>query len=62
MIMQTYTSNEIIPDSIEIHCEIHGTTIMRQTGMKLFCTTIDQNLNLISILTIYIKILQGKLI
>ncbi len=58
MIMQKYTSKEIIPDSIEIH----GTIIMRQTEVKLLDITIDQKLNLISILTIYVKMLQGKLI
>ncbi len=58
MTMQKYTSKEIIPDSIEMH----GTTIMKQTDMKLLGTTIDQKLNLISILTIYVKMLQGKLI
>ncbi len=58
MIMQEYTSKVIIPDSIEIH----STTIMRQAEMKLLGITIDQKLNLISILTIYVKVLQGKLI
>ncbi len=38
MIMQKYTSEEIIPDAIEIH----ATTIMRQTEVKLLCITIDQ--------------------
>ncbi len=36
--MKKYTSKEIIPDSIEID----GTTIMRQTEVKLFCTTTQQ--------------------
>ncbi len=40
MIMQKYTSKEIIPDSIEIY----GTTIMRQTEVKLLGITIDQKL------------------
>ncbi len=40
IIMQKYTSKEIIPDSIEIHC----TTIMRQPKVKLLCITIDQKL------------------
>ncbi len=40
MIMQKYTSKQIIPDSIEIH----GTTIMRQTEVKLLSLTIDQKL------------------
>ncbi len=38
MIMQKYISKEKIPDSIEIH----GTTIMRQTEVKLLGITIDQ--------------------
>ncbi len=38
MIMQKYTSKEIILDSIEIH----DTTIMRQTEVKLLGITIDQ--------------------
>ncbi len=40
VIMQKYTSKEIIPNSIEIH----GTTIMRQTEVKLLGITIDQKL------------------
>ncbi len=40
MIMKKYTSKEIISDSIEIH----GTTIMRQTDVKLLGITIDQKL------------------
>ncbi len=40
MLMQKYTSKEIIPDSIEIH----GTTIMRQTEVKLLGIIIDQKL------------------
>ncbi len=40
MITQKYTSKELIPDSIEIH----GTTIMRQTEVKLLSITIDQKL------------------
>ncbi len=40
MIMQKYTSKEIILYSIEIH----GTTIMRQTEVKLLGITIDQKL------------------
>ncbi len=40
MIMQKYTSKGIIPDSIEIY----GTTIMRQTEVKLLDITIDQKL------------------
>ncbi len=43
MIMQKYTSKEIIPDSIEIH----GTTIMRQTEVKLLSITIDQKLKFV---------------
>ncbi len=35
MLMQKYTSKEIIHDSIEIH----GTTIMRQPEVKLLCMT-----------------------
>ncbi len=38
--MQKYTIKDIIPDSIEIH----GSTIMRQTGVKLLGITIDQKL------------------
>ncbi len=38
MIMQKYTSKEIIPDSIEIH----GTTIMRQTEVKILGMRIDE--------------------
>ncbi len=40
IIMQNYTSKETIPDSIEIH----GTTIIRQTEVKLLGITIDQKL------------------
>ncbi len=40
MIMQKYTDKEIIPDSIEIN----GTTIMRQTEVKLLDITINQKL------------------
>ncbi len=40
MIMQKCTSKEIIPGSIEIH----GTTIMRLTEVKLLSITIDQKL------------------
>ncbi len=40
MIKQKYISKEIIPDLIEIH----GTTIMRQTEVKLLGITIDQKL------------------
>ncbi len=58
MIMQKYTSQEII----SVLITKHGTTIMRPTEVKLLGITIDQNLNLTSILTIYVKILQGKLI
>ncbi len=38
MIMQKYTSKGIIPDSIEVH----GTTIMSQTEVKILGITIDQ--------------------
>ncbi len=38
--MKRHTSHEIIPGSIEMH----GTTIMRQTEVKLLGITIDQKL------------------
>ncbi len=40
MLMKKYTSKEIIPDSIEIHCF----TNMRQAKVKLLGITIDQKL------------------